>query len=107
VGDAGSILASFHGREPKLFAQGKVEPLSLATESETDERRNSWLAAMRGEPSPGSFLNAGPITDAMNLGTVALRAQQKVEFDSENMKITNSSAANKYLYREYRAGWEL
>ena len=69
-----------------------------------------WLGgrlAARGEPSPGSFLNAAAITDAVNLGTVALRAGRKVLFDSENMKITNAPEANKYLYRECRQGWEL
>ena len=43
----------------------------------------------------------------MNLGTVALRAGEKVLFDSANMKITNVASANKYLRREYRKGWEL
>ena len=72
------------------------------------ERLKPWVRAVQGgEPSPGSFLNAGPITDAVNLGTVALRAGRKVLFDSANMKITNLAAANKYLYREYRPGWEL
>jgi hypothetical protein len=52
-------------------------------------------------------LNAGSITDAVNLGTVALRARKKVLFDSESMTITNDADANKYLRREYRPGWEL
>ena len=107
VGDAGSIMGSFHGRNPQLFTKGKVESLSLTTESGADEPGNPWLAAMKGEESPGSFLNAGPITDALNLGTVALRAGKKVLFDGQAMKITNSADANKYLYREYRDGWEL
>jgi hypothetical protein len=107
VGEQGSIMASFHGRNPQLFASGKVEPLSLSNGAEDDARRNGWLAAMRGESSPGSFLYAGPITDTFNLGTVALRARQKVDFDSDKMAITNVKAANKFLYREYRDGWEL
>jgi hypothetical protein len=105
VGDGGSIMASFHGRSPRLFTDGKVQPLSLPDDQASDAR--DWLAAMKGEQSPGSFLHAGPITDTFNLGTIALRAKQKVLFDSQNMKITNSQAANKFLYREYRKGWEL
>ena len=67
----------------------------------------SWGDAVDGgEPSPGSFLNAAAITDAVNLGTVALRAGKKVEFDREKMEITNVPSANKYLRREYREGWE-
>jgi hypothetical protein len=107
VGEQGSIMASFHGRNPQLYANGKVEPLSLPAAPGDDTRQNPWLAAMKGQPSPGSFLHAGPITDTFNLGTVALRAKQKVTFDSENMAITNVNAANKFLRREYREGWEL
>lgn len=107
VGDEGSILAGFHGQNPQRFAKGKVEPLTLIPKADADGSRNAWLSAMKGERSPGSFLNAGPITDAMNLGTVALRARKKVLFDSQTMKITNSADANKYLTREYREGWEL
>jgi hypothetical protein len=46
-------------------------------------------------------------SDAVNLGAIAVRAGKKVLFDSENMKTTNVAEANKYLYREYRKGWEL
>jgi hypothetical protein len=38
---------------------------------------------------------------------VALRAKKRIEYDAENMKITNLPEADKYLYREYRKGWEL
>ncbi len=112
VGDKGAIMAGFRGEEPRLFAKGQNKPLPLDEAPSRDdgrgERHRPWLRACQGgEPSPGSFLNAAAITDAVNLGTVALRAGRKVLFDSENMKITNSPEANKYLYREYRQGWEL
>jgi hypothetical protein len=57
--------------------------------------------------SPGSFANASAVTETILLGGVALRAKKKLEYDPANMKITNDEAANKYLYREYRKGWEL
>jgi len=109
VGDQGTIMAGFHGQNPQWFAQGKRESLSLEeAEGRRSGRHGSWLEAVRGgPPSPGSFPNAGSITDAVNLGTVALRARQKVLFDSESMKITNVAGADKYLHREYRKGWEL
>jgi len=112
VGDEGAIMAGFNGQEPRLFAKGRNEPLPLDETSSRGTgrggRHNPWLQACQGgEPSPGSFLNAAAITDAVNLGTVALRAGKKVLFDSENMKITNAPEAEKYLYRQYRQGWEL
>jgi len=109
VGDEGSILAGFRGQNPTRFARGKSEPLALDEGQRAGGgRHGAWIEAVRGgEPSPGSFLNAAAITDAVNLGTVALRAGKKVLFDSENLNITNLADANKYLQRDYRPGWEL
>ncbi len=71
-------------------------------------RPETWLTAIKeGKESPGSFRYAGPVTEAINLAAVALRAGKKVEYDSEKMKITNDEAANRYLTREFRKGWEL
>jgi predicted dehydrogenase len=115
VGEQGSIMAGFNGQSPQLFAKGKREPLRLEAApadkggaKKPGGRAGSWIEACRGgEPSLGNFLNAAAITDAVNLGTVALRAGKKVVFDSAAMKITNAPDANKYLVREYRKGWEL
>jgi len=117
VGDEGKIFAGFNGQNPQLAAKGKIQPLfpeQAATQPGRRagggqfDRSTIWLPSFKGgEPSPGSFLNASGISDAVTLGTVSLRAGKKVLFDSENMKITNVAEANKYLVREYRKGWEL
>ena len=112
VGEQGSIMADFHGGSPQLFANGQKHPLELDKQTDSNSanqpRHRVWVDACHdAAPSPGSFLNAHAITDAVNLGTVALRAGKKVLFDSQYMKITNVAEANKYLVREYRQGWEL
>ncbi len=108
VGDEGTIMAEFHGRDPRLFANGRNEPFEPEANASSVDRHSSWLHAFKGgDPSPGSFLNAAAITDTVNLGTVALRAGRKIRFDSNNMKIPNAPEAEKYLVREYREGWEL
>lgn len=118
VGDDGKILAGFRGANARLFNKLGNEPLFPETAQEGGRRGQRgqrarggtpvWQSAVEGgEQSPGSFLNAGPISDTVNLGMVALRAKTKVLFDSANMKITNVDDANQYLYREYRPGWEL
>jgi hypothetical protein len=114
VGDQGSILAGFHGQDPRLFVKSEIRPLwgdapaPASARPARGERSSPWVTACQGgEPSPGSFLNAAAITDAVNLGTVALRAGRKVLFDSAAMMITNVPDANRYLVRDYRPGWEL
>jgi len=67
-----------------------------------------WIAGCRGgKHSQGSFLNTGPISEAVNLYGVALRSRQRLKYDAANMSITNVSDANKYLARQYRKGWEV
>ena len=109
IGDDGMILADFRGDAPSIYRQAKIEPLVLdEAADQATNRLSRWIDACRGgKPSPGDFLNAASITDTVNLGAVALRAETKVQFDSKTMKITNESSANQYLYREYRKGWEL
>jgi hypothetical protein len=34
-------------------------------------------------------------------------ARKKLLWDGENMKITNISAANQFVTRNYREGWEI
>jgi hypothetical protein len=66
-----------------------------------------WIGAVRGGPQPpSSFLNAWPISEAVNLYAVALRTGKKLVYDGQSQKITNVADANKYLRREYRKGWD-
>ena len=75
---------------------------------ERERNEDVWIDAFKNKKqSPGSFLLAGPVSETINLGTVALRARKKVIYDTAKMEITNVAEANKFLRREYRAGWEL
>jgi hypothetical protein len=117
VGDQGAILAGFNGQDPRLYAKGQNRPLPMeasttsgtrARAADRVARSSPWVRACQGgEASPGNFLNAAAITDAVNLGTVALRAGTKVQFDSAATRITNVADANRYLVRDYREGWAL
>jgi hypothetical protein len=117
VGDKGKILAGFNVENPRLIPQSRmardrgipllptqyssgIEPLSPGLKQ--------WVAACRGDKqhSPGSFLNAGPISEAANLYAVALRAGKRLRYDARAVRITNVPEANKYLSREYRKGWD-
>ncbi len=111
VGDSGKILADFRGDKPQIIPEKKMREYmgDRKTTEDTVQRGDSdWIDAFKsGTQSPGSFLTAGAVTETILLGAVALRAGKKIMYDAENMKITNIPEANKYLYREYRKGWEL
>ena len=113
VGDRGKALAGFFLESPRLIPEKRmpghppVPARQLPVPGEVTPSLRQWMAAVRGgAQSPGSFLNAGPISEAVNLYAVALRTGRRLLYDSVNRKITNVPEANKYLSREYRKGWE-
>jgi hypothetical protein len=109
VGDKGRIIADFRGEKPVLYNGTKSVTEAPAPATQQDEDTNDiWINSFKNNTqSPGSFIYAGPVTETILLGAVALRAGKKVEYDTMNMKITNVPEANKYLVREYRKGWEM
>ncbi|MBN1804150.1 MAG: Gfo/Idh/MocA family oxidoreductase [Sedimentisphaerales bacterium] len=111
VGDKGKIIADFHGNNPRIIPQKKMSSYTGPKEvsgADRSGRSNTWVHAIKNNiESPGSFLRADCVNETINLGAVALRAGQKVNYDTESMKITNLEEANKYLTRQYREGWEL
>ena len=72
-----------------------------------------WIEACKGGPIAGSNFDwAGPMTETILLGNVALRSQlredltrTRLEWDAENLAFTNHNDANRFLRREYRKGW--
>ena len=114
VGDKGKILSGFRVESPRLIPKKRME----GRETPPARRRQAdpglsdglkqWAAACKGgAQSAGNFINAWPITEAVNLYAVALRTGKRLQYDAENMRITNNPTANRYLTREYRKGWEL
>lgn len=67
-----------------------------------------WLESILGGPDAYSnFDHAGPLTEMVLLGNLAVRTGKKIEWDGPKMRVTNDRDAQKYVRREYRKGWTL
>lgn len=119
VGDKGKVLASFHGSRPRLIprrrlsevapagATGATGAAGAAEAAERGATLRDWVRAVRGGPQPAaSFLNAGPLTEAVNLYAVALRTGKTLRYDPASARVTNVPEANALLARGYRKGWD-
>jgi hypothetical protein len=102
------VLLCEHGRNPRLlpetqFAESKIE---LVAE---DNHYQQWTKACKGLGSATSHFDyAGPLTETVLLGTIAIRfPEQMLEWDTETMKVTNLEAANPFVTKSYRQGWEV
>lgn len=70
----------------------------------------NWAKAAKGLTKASCpFDYAGPLTETMLFGIVALRAGQgkRIQCDGETGSVTNATDTNQFLRREYRAGWSL
>jgi predicted dehydrogenase len=110
VGDEGKLLADFTGAQPRLIpkarmSQFKEPPKTLPRPLEELEQ---FVRACRGgEPSDATFEKAYPFAETILLGTIALRVNNKLRWDSDKFEFANSSQANDLKGRKNRTGWEV
>jgi len=108
VGDQGKIICKFSGGEPQLIPEAVMKdftppPQSLSRSIGHEEE---WIAACKGgAAAAANFEVAGPVTEAILLGNVALRAGKSIQWDDKNFNITNDEPANNLLHVPYRNGW--
>ncbi len=111
VGTKGSILSGSHGANGlRIIPDEKMQAYQRPpkTIARSIGHREEWIAACKGGPAPGAnFDYAGPLTETVLLGNIAIRTGEKLEWDSAALRITNVPEANEYLHRDYRAGWIL
>ena len=70
--------------------------------------KEEWVEAIKGgKPAMSNFNYAGLLTETILLGNIAMRSDKKLLWDGPNLKFTNSSAANQFIHKTYRDGWEL
>ena len=77
-------------------------PACVRSQSRTSPISGTRAIAGEGQTNcPFSY--SGPLTESVLLGTVAAHFPDKtLEWDTAAMKVTNESAANQYVGREYR-----
>ncbi|SHM79739.1 Oxidoreductase family, NAD-binding Rossmann fold [Cyclobacterium lianum] len=107
VGTEGALLIP-HTKMPVLLPAEKFRQVSAPVLEERDHYHHFVDACLGKVKTESHFGMSGPMSETVILGTVAIRQPNQVlEWDAGSMKILNSDAANQYLSREYRKGWEI
>ena len=100
-----------HGGMPELLPASLHEQAMSVPRSmkRSPGHYEEWLLACKGGPRPVSnFDYAGPLTEIVLLGVLALRAPgQRLEWDGDNLKVKNAPKLDQYVHTEYRKGWTL
>lgn len=137
-GTNGKMMCSTYGMDPKLLPttlNGRINvPASLPrVEGGIPGHYAQWVNAciaghgsQQFEELSSPFSIAGPLTESVLMGNLAIRSQDirkprggdekgfnypgrniKLIWDGEEMKVTNFDEANQFVKREYRDGWTL
>jgi len=110
VGDKGLITTGTYGENTRLLPVEKMRDYHFPSEFMTRSpgHYRDWIRACKGgDPACSNFNVAGPFTEWISLGVLALRFEGKLEWDSEKMRITNNAEANKLIRPTFRKGWTL
>jgi hypothetical protein len=109
IGDEGMIVTE-HGGDSQLFRKGRRADIELPQPvlPRGENHYEEWVRACKGGAAPlSNFAYAGPLTELVLMGNVAIQTRERIEWDSERFEVTNRQDANRLLHREYREGWTL
>ncbi len=113
VGDKISLMTGGRPNDPKLLVpEEQWKEFNKNMPAETIPRveggpRKEWFRAIKSEgPRPGSeFEYSARLTEMASLGVMAQRFNTRIEYDAENMKITNHPEFDIYVKEPVRKGW--
>ncbi len=130
-GTRGILVADTYSRNARLLPSKNMELFNAPTpylkriEGDTGgHQRNFVEGCLNGVETSSDFKRSGPLTEAVLMGNLAIRAFQlkekrangrgfnypgrrKILWDGNNMKVTNWDKANEWVKGNYRKGWEI
>ncbi len=104
-------LASFSAycNSPRLIPESDMREFAPNRPEETIPRVKGghfaeWIRACKGEgPMPGSnFEYAGPLTETILLGNIAIRAGRKIRWDSKKLECIGDPESTRLVSKKYR-----
>jgi predicted dehydrogenase len=112
VGDAGKMhVGGWGGERPQLLplSRDKDYRRPAATLPRSIGHYQEWILACKtGAKTMSNFDFAGPLTEAVLLGSLCVRlGGGKLRWDSAQLKVTNKPEANALVHYKYREGWRL
>jgi hypothetical protein len=113
VGESGAILAGIYGEEPRLLDPDRDAEIRANPPAQRYERSPGvyaeWIRAIKGgAPSLSTFHgHAGPLTEMVLFGCLAVRAGQPLQIDPDRGVVTNVKLPAEWLRPTYRKGWSL
>ena len=111
IGTDGKLLAGTYGDDPRLLDPAKQADVAAHPPAPRYARSAGvyaeWIAACKGQGQANSSFAeyAGPLTEMVLLGNLAVRTGKVLEIAQQTGQITNVKVPEEYVRPTYRAGW--
>jgi predicted dehydrogenase len=110
IGDKGVLLADYgrHVLLPEKDFKDFKRPVPTIPNS--IGHHQEWVEACLKEDPTATTCNfeySGVLAETVLLGAVSYRCDEPLEWNAKEMKADNTKAAEKFIRKEYRKGWEL
>jgi len=107
IGEDGALLLP-HTSGPQLLPKEKFAATARPQVKGENHYHNFANSILDNTRSESPFDISGPMSEAVILGTVAVRTPGvRLEWDAQALKVTNSTTADALLRRTYRDGWRI
>ncbi len=112
LGDKGVATAGEYGGRPRLLPDERMKdyapPAPTIPRIDAQNHYRNWFEACKGgTPACSNFEYSAPFSEMIVLGGLAIRMNQRLEYDCVTGKLTNIPNSDHLLTKEYRKGWEL
>jgi hypothetical protein len=112
IGSKGKLMCGCYARNPRLIPEEKMKAYQRPAKTipRVDiPHEMDWVLACKGErPACSNFDYSGPLSEVVVMGNLAIRTGKPIEWDGENMKVTNNvPEADQLVNTPYRQGWKL
>jgi hypothetical protein len=102
------MVSDVYCRSARIIPEAKMQEFAKTRMPEKTEKKSighyqEWIEACKGgAPAGANFDYAGPLTEMVLLGNLAVRTGKKIEWDAERLLCTNVPEANRYVRKKYR-----
>ena len=112
IGEAGSLVAGTYAENPRLTEEKRDAELKANPPAQKYPRTKGvyaeWIEGIKAGTQPGSnFSYAGPFTELVLLGNLAVRSQRVIELNPDTGEILTQGVPQEWLKPTYRSGWTL
>ena len=113
IGSKAMLNAGTYAENPRLVNPDQDKALRANPPAQKFARTGGvhaeWIAAIKGGTQPGSNIAgyAGPLTEMIVLGNLAVRAGRTIELDPATGRILTSGIPEEWMTPRYRSGWTL